>query len=345
MNISDRVLTGLVCAALVWASPIVDAAGDSKSPLVAAAPALSAPLRFQIVEGAGGVPLNVVTAGDPSKPPILLVHGIGQSYVSWENQLRAPVTDEFYVVAFDLRGHGNSGKPWGKAQYAEYRNYAGDVRAVIESTGIRRPLLVGWSYGTLVVSDYLRAYGDSGLRGLALVGAYGGLTPPPPAAPPALAAQMARTRELQLSSNLEDNIAAARGGVRFLTGKEMPPAYYERAVQLALMLPAYARRHMFDRPIANMDLIPNIRAPLWIVVGGKDGSTPEGQARELARKVPGARVSVYPDSGHSPFAEEPDRFNRELMELARATAHDAAAPPLLAPSTPHYAPDRPLFDR
>ena len=103
--------------------------------------------------------------------------------------------------------------------------------------------------------------------------------------------------------------------------------HYKRAVQLALMLPAYARRHMFDRPIANMDLIPDIRAPLWIVVGGKDGSTPEGQARELARKVPAARVSVYPDSGHSPFAEEPDRFNRELMELARATATaDDAAP-------------------
>ena len=93
------------------------------------------------------------------------------------------------------------------------------------------------------------------------------------------------------------------------------------------MLPAYARRHMFDRPIANMDLIPNIQTPLWIVVGGKDGSTPEGQARELARKVPGARVSVYPDSGHSPFAEEPDRFNREMMELARATEHVAASPP------------------
>jgi non-heme chloroperoxidase len=321
-----RVLAKVICAALLWAGPLGDTADGSKSPIVAAAPAVSTPLRFQIVEGAGGVPLNVVTAGDPSKPPILLVHGIGQSYVSWENQLRAPVTDEFYVVAFDLRGHGNSGKPWGKAQYAEYRNYAEDVRAVIKSTGIRRPLLVGWSYGTLVVSDYLRVYGDSELRGLALVGAYGGLTPLPPPAPPALAAQMARTRELQLSSNLEDNIAAARGGVRFLTGKEMPPAYYERAVQLALMLPAYARRHMFDRPIANMDLIPNIRAPLWIVVGGKDGSTPEGQARELARKVPSARVSVYPDSGHSPFAEEPDRFNHELMKLSRetATAHDSA---------------------
>lgn len=296
-------------------------AGDGSTaaakPAPAAAMAPAAALRFQVVEGAGGVPLNVVTAGDRSKPPILLVHGIGQSYVSWENQLRAPVTDEFFVVAFDMRGHGNSGKPWSREAYTDYRNYAGDVQAVIQATGIDRPLLVGWSYGTLVVADYLRAYGASGLRGIELVGAYGGFTPPPPPAPPALAERMAKTRALQLSGNLEDNIAAARGGIRFLTANEMTPAYWDRAVQLALMLPAYARRHMFDRPTANMDQVPRITVPLLVNVGGKDLSTAEAQGRELVAKVPGARISIYPDSGHSPFAEEPERFNRELIEFAR----------------------------
>lgn len=284
----------------------------------AAGAADGAALRFQVVEGAGGVPLSVVTAGDPSKPAILLVHGIGQSYVSWENQLRAPLTDEFHVVAFDMRGHGNSGKPWNQDAYQDYRNYAGDVAAVIKATGIDRPVLVGWSYGTLVVSDYLRTYGASGLRAIVLVGAYGGLTPPPPPAPPALAAQMAKTREQQLSGNLENNIAAARSFSRFLTGHEMSPAWYQRATELSLMLPRYARRWMFDRPLANMDQIPKITIPLLINVGGKDGSTPENDARELAAKVPRADVSVYPDSGHSPFAEEPERFNRELAEFARA---------------------------
>ena len=221
---------------------------------VAAAPAeqLASALTFTVVEGAGGVPLNVVTAGDKSKPPILLVHGIGQSYVSWENQLRAPLTDEFYVVAFDLRGHGNSGKPWGKENYTDYRNYAGDVQSVINATGIDRPVLSGWSYGTLIVADYLRTYGASGLRGIVLTGAYGGFTPSPQA-PAAMVAQMAKTRAMQLSSNLEENIAAARGGIRFLTAREMTPAYWERATQLSLMLPAYARRYMFERPLANMD--------------------------------------------------------------------------------------------
>lgn len=309
-------LPALLLAGAVLASSVAVAADGAAAPKAAAtAPAA---LSFQVVEGAGGVPLNVVTAGDKSKPPILLVHGIGQSYVSWENQLKPPVTDEFYVVAFDMRGHGNSGKPWSKESYTDYRNYAGDVQAVIKATGIDRPLLVGWSYGTLVVADYLRAYGASGLRGIELVGAYGGFTPPPPPAPPALAEQMAKTRALQLSGNLEENIAAARGGIRFLTAKDMPPAYWDRAVQLALMLPAYARRHMFDRPLANMDQIPRITVPLLVNVGGKDVSTPEPQGRELVSKVPGARISVYPDSGHSPFAEEPERFNRELVEFARA---------------------------
>ncbi|MCC6170865.1 MAG: alpha/beta hydrolase [Gammaproteobacteria bacterium] len=323
LGFAGAATTALAAADAATAEVPGTVSGAASGGTPAAAPADTSALRFQVVTGAGGVPLNVVSAGDPRKPPILLVHGIGQSYVSWENQLRAPVTDEFHVVAFDLRGHGNSGKPWGKEHYADYRNYAGDVRAVIEATGIDRPLLVGWSYGTLVVADYLRAYGASGLRGIELVGAYGGLTPPPPApaaspAATAQAAQIAKLRELQASSNLEDNIAAARNGARFLTGKAMPDAYYERAVQLSLMLPGYARRWMFDRPLANMDQIPKITVPLLVNVGGKDVSTPEAQGRELVAQVPGARLSLYPDSGHSPFAEEPERFNRELLEFARA---------------------------
>ncbi len=281
--------------------------------------------HYQVVEGSGGVPLNVVTAGDKSKPAILLVHGIGQSHLSWENQLGAPLTDEFYVVAFDLRGHGNSGKPWNADAYQDYRNWAGDVQRVIAATGIDRPVLVGWSYGTLVVSDYLRTYGASGLRGIVLTGAYGGLTPPPPPAPPDRAAMMTRLREKQFSGNLEDNIAAARDFSRFLTGKEMPAAWYERATALSMTLPGYARRWMFDRPVANMELIPKITVPFLVTVGGKDPSTPEKDARDLAAKVPGTRVSVYPDCGHSPFAEDPARYTKELADFARAALLPAQA--------------------
>jgi pimeloyl-ACP methyl ester carboxylesterase len=279
-----------------------------------------AALQFTVVTGAGGVPLNVVSVGDPSNPSILLVHGIGQSYVSWENQLRSPLTDHFFVVAYDLRGHGNSGKPWNKEAYQDYRGWADDVYAVTKAMKLDHPVLVGWSYGTLVVADYLRAYGASGLRGIVLTGAYGGLTPPPAPAPAqgAIAARMELLRKQQGSSNIEDNIAAAASFSRLLTGHELPAGYYIRATQISMMLPGYARRWMFDRPLANADVFAKITVPLLITVGGKDPSTPEKDARDLAAKVPGARISLYPESGHSPFAEESERYTRELAEFARA---------------------------
>jgi pimeloyl-ACP methyl ester carboxylesterase len=106
-----------------------------------------------------------------------------------------------------------------------------------------------------------------------------------------------------------------------LTAKDMGEAWRVRAAEIAMMLPAYARAQMFDRTFANMDLISRIDVPVMLVIGGKDGSTPEAQARELATKLEsrGTRVviSVYPDAGHSPFAEDPVRFNRELARFIR----------------------------
>jgi pimeloyl-ACP methyl ester carboxylesterase len=294
-----------------------------------AGPAYAAPgLRYQTIEGEGGVPLNVVSAGDPARPALLLVHGIGQSHVSFEEQLRGPLAEQFHVVSFDLRGHGNSGKPWSGADYQDSAKWAGDVHRVIETLGLRRPVLLGWSYGTLVVSDYLRHYGTQNLAGIVLTGAYGGLTPPPPPAPPAIAEQMTRNRALQWSADPVENALAARTMAAQLTARDMGDAWHSRAAQIAMMLPAYARRHMFDRSLANMDLIAKIDVPVMLNVGAKDLSTPEAPARELAAKLErqGVRavVSVYPDAGHSPFAEEPNRFNAELTAFVRAAQPSAA---------------------
>lgn len=294
-----------------------------------AGPALAAPgLRYQTVEGEGGVPLNVVSAGDPARPAVLLVHGIGQSHVSFEEQLRGPLVEQFHVVSFDLRGHGNSGKPWSASDYTDSAKWAGDVHRVIAALGLRRPVLLGWSYGTLVVSDYLRHHGTGNLGGIVLTGAYGGLTPPPPPAPPAIAEQMARNRVRQWSADPAENAAAAATTAAALTARDMGEAWRARAAQIAMMLPAYARRHMFDRPLANMDLIERIDVPVMLNVGTRDLSTPEQPARELAARLErqGVRVavSVYPDAGHSPFVEEPARFNAELAAFVRAAQSSAA---------------------
>jgi alpha-beta hydrolase superfamily lysophospholipase len=94
--------------------------------------------RHVEVPGHGGVPLNVVEAGDPAGEPVLLLHGFSQSYLSWKLQLDDPVLRaRFRLIAIDLRGHGGSGKPWDPAAYAGHLPWAEDIRRVLDALGVK----------------------------------------------------------------------------------------------------------------------------------------------------------------------------------------------------------------
>ena len=71
---------------------------------------LSRAWQLTTVEGAGGAPPNVLEAGDPSGPEILFVHGKSQRSLASLSQLRSSLGARYRLVAFDLRGHGGSGR-------------------------------------------------------------------------------------------------------------------------------------------------------------------------------------------------------------------------------------------
>ncbi len=136
-----------------------------------------AELTYREIEGYGGVPLNVIETGNKNGPGILLIHGFGQAAMAFRLQLDSDLANDFHIVAFDLRGHGLSGKPWQEDLVAPSEAWAGDVAAFISATNLENPVLVGWSYGGFVVSDYVRHFGLDGIAGINLVGSLGGLVP------------------------------------------------------------------------------------------------------------------------------------------------------------------------
>ncbi|MFK8023105.1 MAG: alpha/beta fold hydrolase [Ilumatobacter sp.] len=79
--------------------------------------------------------------------PVVLVHGITESSVSWDPVIPR-LTSGRRVVSVDLRGHGRSGT----AQDYGFEALAGDVTAVIDHLGLERPHIVGHSLGGVVVS-------------------------------------------------------------------------------------------------------------------------------------------------------------------------------------------------
>jgi len=68
-------------------------------------------MRVHTVEGGGGVKLRVRESGSESGRPILLMHGWSQNLRAWEMQYESPRLKGFRLVAFDLRGHGESEAP------------------------------------------------------------------------------------------------------------------------------------------------------------------------------------------------------------------------------------------
>ena len=276
---------------------------------------------YRTVEGAGGVPLNVVTSGDPASPPILLIHGFGQSHYSFVLQLNSGLADDYYLVSFDLRGHGGSGKPWAVEDYSKSEVWAGDVAAVIEATGLDRPLVVSWSYGTMVAMDYVREFGDKGIAGILMTGGQGALTPfrMPSGDDDPDAEEFAQIRKLQSSPDLIDYIRAGERVIPLLTATPLPEQQLKLFRAIGMMLPPYVRRAMAHRTLDNRDMVGQFSLPLLFCLGEKDNPFQLDDARELAGSHDNMSLTVYEGAGHSVFIEQPERFNAELRRFAEQT--------------------------
>lgn len=302
---SCRCLPRLLLSAIILF--IVGAAAETAGP------------QYSIVEGSGGVPLTVVTAGSNDKPAILFVHGLSQSHYAFHKQFASNLAEDYYLVGFDLRGHGASGKPWNEEAYGSAKTWAEDVAAVLKATGAKRPIIVGWSYGTLVALDYLREFGVDKTAGLLFTGSVGALLPfRTSSIDAALTEEFARVREQQLSNDPRDQLAALGRMVDWLSASPVPVDEREMLRITAARFPAYARRAIYARPLDNQDLLTKLdQTPILIIMGSEDNAALVDDAAQMVESRPAMRFSRYDGAGHSAFLEMPERFNRDLRAFAQ----------------------------
>ncbi|VDC05095.1 unnamed protein product [Peniophora sp. CBMAI 1063] len=100
-----------------------------------------------------GTTIHADAIGDPSKPHVVFVHGLSLSGAVFDNLFTdARYISSFYLVRYDMRGHGRSGKPEAEEYYLSER-YAEDYLAVARAFDLKKPIFVGWSLGATVVAD------------------------------------------------------------------------------------------------------------------------------------------------------------------------------------------------
>jgi non-heme chloroperoxidase len=261
----------------------------------------------------GGVRLGLRVAGEANRHPIVLVHGWAQSSLAFSPQLADPdLARRFRLVAMDLRGHGISEVP--ADGYDDSRAWADDLAGVLEFAG-GPAVVVGWSYGGLVIADYVRTYGTAGLAGIVLTGAIteiGRGDRPGGRVGPAM-------REALPDVLAEDPDVAVPALTKFctrMTARPVPGPLAQALLGTTLCVPPAVRSALFRREVPAGDALAAIDVPTLVVHGTEDEVIDPAAAEHNAGKIAGASARWLPGVGHLPFVEDSSLFNSMLRQFA-----------------------------
>jgi non-heme chloroperoxidase len=285
----------------------------AKSPLHAASPdaawSLPPPERLS-AQTPDGVSIAIQSWGKPGGPEILLIHGLNQSHLSWIRQLGPDLLLHYRIVTYDLRGHGDSDKPQSPVYYSEGRRWGDELAAVIKAAGLRRPTLVGWSLGGVVILNYLAKYGDSNLAALNFVDAW-----------TTLDAGVYSKESERLTDDLADadflaRLRAIRSFLAACFHVPPDPQAFELMLTFNAMAPVSVHQGIANVTLDGADIaLRALKLPVLVTHGAQDRLFNVKAARYTAGAARNAKLSIYQNAGHSPFYEEPARFNAELREL------------------------------
>jgi non-heme chloroperoxidase len=271
------------------------------------------PIAVHEVRGGGGLRLHVREWGNRHGPSLLLIHGWSQSQMCWGRQTSGPLAHKYHIVTFDSRGHGMSEKPLDADRYLDAQLWADDLAAVIEQTGLERPVLVAWSYGGFVVSDYVRAYGEQAIAGVDLVGAAVMLKPP---RFDHIGPGLLENATDACGADLPANIAAIQRFLEACSARPLSLGDWNTALCWNMVVPAEVRGALFAREIDADDVLSQLTVPVLVTHGRVDAVVLPSMAEHVLEVCDTAEASWYDGVGHMPFLEDPVRFDRELDEFA-----------------------------
>ncbi len=297
----------------------------------------SDPERAMLEEPLHGEPLNVSSAdgtelhaevfGLRDGPTLVLVPGWTETIALWTYVIRE-LRDDFRIVAFDLRGHGQSGRSPG-ADYSMER-FGEDVEAVLGAVVPEgeRAVVAGHSLGGMSIAAWAEHHDVSGHASAAALlftgvgGLVGGqLLIHVPRFAQALSDPVARHGFLGARAPLprfSTPISAA--AIRYVafgpTASPAQVAFYER---MLVACPADVRAAV-GLAMADMELhhaLARLTLPTLVMAGADDRLTPPAHARRVAQELPRqAELIELPETGHMGPLERPKEVSAALRQLA-----------------------------
>jgi non-heme chloroperoxidase len=254
----------------------------------------------QFIQLPNGITLQYVEQGNTSGVPVIFLHGVTDSWHSFETTL-AYMPKTLHAFALTQRGHGNSSKPEGTYRP---KDFAADVAAFIKAKQLGQVVIVGHSMGGLVALQFALDY-PALTKALVIVDSDAAFKDNPGF--PEFTSEV-----MKLTDPVPYEFAES---FQMSTlSQPMEEAYYQRLVAESLKVPARVWREAMQE-ILNADLtalLPQIKKPTLIFWGDKDSFCLRDDQEELLKGIAGSTIKIYEGTGHALHWQEPERFTKDL---------------------------------
>lgn len=248
--------------------------------------------------------------------PVVLIHGWPLSADSWDPVSHALANAGYKAIAYDRRGFGRSQQPSGGYDYDTFADDLADVMAAHGADG--DAALVGFSMGGGEVARYMSRHGGKGVSQAALISAVVPCMLQSESNPEGVPQS---TFDTMTEGMLKDRAHFFKGFFRDFFGVGMlSKPVSDEMMQMAWTVAMQAGLRptlLAAQAFATTDFRPDIehfRVPTLIVHGTSDKTVPiDATGREMARRLPDARLIEYDGEPHGIFATQTERLIGDLL--------------------------------
>jgi non-heme chloroperoxidase len=241
--------------------------------------------------------------------PVMLIHGWGMSCRVWDTTLVALRAAGHAVISFDQRGCGRSDKDFAEVTI---ERSAADAVALLDTLGISRVAVNGWSLGAAVAVESARLLGER-CAGVVLTG---GASPRYTQAP-----DFPYGNPPGSTAGTVEMLQADRAGFLFELTKAVCSVPQSDAVIHWMWSIFMQNAPSADQALLQLDtldqrdIVGALAVPLLAMVGAKDLVASPDLGRQAAKLAKQGRVEEFPECGHAPFIEDGPRYRQALLDF------------------------------
>lgn len=237
------------------------------------------------------------------KETLLLLHGIGASAERWLHVVPL-LKNYFRIIIPDIVGFGYSDKPTVEYSINFFVNF---VSKFLILTSVKKTHIMGSSFGGLVAAEFALKF-ESVVNKLILVSPAGSMKTSTKTLDEYILAALYPTNENARRAFYDmayDPQTVTEDTIKdFVNRMKLPNAKY-----------AFMSTLLGIRNIENLaDRLEGIVSPTLLVWGEEDRMIPPSFADEY-RNIPNSKLTVIPNSGHTPFTETPRSFTNIVLDF------------------------------